>query len=97
MEEHMIIDKNKFKTYASQITTVLENPNYKWRTVNGVVKESGLPADVVVTVLTTNTETFLRSSIPANNGEPLFTTRKHFLETATSSEKFLGALKNRIV
>ncbi len=87
---------DKFKAYTDTITKALENPKYKWRTVSGVTKESGLPADVVVTVLTTNTETFVRSSTPAKTGEPLFTTRKHYLQTATSAEKFLGALKNRL-
>ena len=91
-----VLSDENYKVYAGKITTVLENPNYKWRTVDGVVKDSGLPPEVVFTVLTTNTESFLRSSIPAKNGEPLFTTRKHFLETATATEKFWGALKNRI-
>jgi len=85
------------KIYTDKITIALESPRYKWRTLNGIAKESGLPINVVVNVLTTNTDTFLRSSTPAKSGEPLFTTRKHYLETASSGEKILGALKNRIV
>lgn len=86
----------KFKVYTDKIVQALETPKYRWRTIDGVVRDSGAPKDAVVAFITENKDLVLQSSVPSTSGEPLFTTRKHLLETASTSEKFLGALKNRL-
>jgi hypothetical protein len=78
------------------VKTALENPNYRWRTVEGVANETGLSAETVEAVIRKNQETVFKSSIPSNKGEALYTTRSHFLKKASLGEKLLGAIKNRL-
>lgn len=87
---------NKFQDFTDKIVRAAENPKYRWRTVQGIATETGVSQEVVAHVLSTNTDTFIQAGAPSKSGESLFTTRKRYLETATPSEKFLGALKNRL-
>ncbi len=78
------------------VKTALENPAYRWRTVQGVANETGLPAQTIEAVILKNHETVVKSSIPSTKGEALYTTRSHFLKKASLGEKLLGAIKNRL-
>ena len=78
------------------VIKALENPEYRWRTVQGVANETGLPTQTVEAVIRKNHETVVKSSIPSNKGEALYTTRSHFLKRASLGEKLLGAIKNRL-
>ena len=78
------------------VKTALENPDYRWRTVQGVASETRLPAQTVEAVIRENHEIVVKSSIPSNKGEALYPTRSHFLKKASLGEKLLGAIKNRL-
>ena len=78
------------------VKDALENPNYRWRTVEGVASETGIPTQTIEAVIRKNIETVVKSSIPSTKGEALYTTRSHFLKKASLGEKLLGAIKNRL-
>jgi len=90
------VDLEKFRDYAEKVRLAAENKKYKWRTIDGIATESGVAPEIVSMVITTNTDTFVKSTVPSTAGKSLFTTRKHFLETATTTEKLVGAIKNRL-
>jgi hypothetical protein len=78
------------------VIQAFENPAYKWRTVHGVARESGLSQEVVLEIISKNRDIIVQSSIPSVDGEDLYTTRDHYREFASSGQKLLGALKNRV-
>lgn len=80
-----------------RILTALESPSYKWRTIDGLSKEVKLPKEAVLTALNELSRKGLvvRSSVPATTGEMLFTTRRHYREKASLSERVLAVLRNR--
>lgn len=80
----------------AKILDALNNKKFKWRTIKGVAKESGISPQVVQTFLYSNTDSIVKAPAPSEQGEALFTTREHFLGTSSFGEKLLGALKNRI-
>ncbi|MEN5208101.1 hypothetical protein ABE493_08270 [Stenotrophomonas terrae] len=79
-----------------KVINAMNNNRYRWRTIGGISKEVGLPQDVVVKVISLNSDSVVRAPALSNKGEPLFTTREHLLEKATIGEKILGAFKNRV-
>jgi hypothetical protein len=78
------------------VISALENPNYKWRTVRGIGKESGLSPETVLEILSKRKDIIVQSSIPSMDGEDLYTTREHYREFASAGQKLLGALRNRV-
>jgi hypothetical protein len=81
---------------SHRIVAALENPTYKWRTIAGLAKELGVPTGVVAEFLLRHDDIVLRSRLPRKDGEPLFTTRKHYLRHTSPAQKFLAGLTNRI-
>lgn len=82
-----------------QLTLVLKalaNENFKWRTVEGVAEETGLSANLVLEIISSNKEKIAKSSIPTEDYKDLYTTREHFLKKASYYEKLTGAFKNRL-
>ena len=79
-----------------KIIAALENPSYKWRTIEDVAIELGLPTGIVAEFLLRHDDVVLRSRVPRKDGEPLFTTRKHYLRHASPAQKFLAGIINRI-
>lgn len=61
----------------------LENARYDWRTLRGVSKETGLPIDRVQELIERNQKVVIRSSVPSETGEALFTTRRHYRKRAS--------------
>ena len=82
---------------VSSVLAALAKREFKWRTVAGVAKETGLAQDLVKLALTEAADKIVRSSIPSADGQDLYTTREHFRESASPVEKLLGAIKNRAV
>ena len=80
----------------SKVVAALENPKYKWRTIRGIAKETGLAADAVVDVLTGAADNVVRSSVPSKDGDALFTTRARFRQSASVAQKLRGAFTNRL-
>lgn len=81
---------------VDRVVKALENPSYQWRTARGIATEAELPVNDVLAILEKNSDQVARSSIPAKSGENLYTTRRRFRETASSTSKLLGAFKNRL-
>jgi predicted transcriptional regulator len=81
----------------ARVLMALESPSYRWRTLHGVAKEANLEPGAVLEAIRDLSRKGLvvRSSVPAANGEPLFTTRKHYRQNASLSERVLALLRNR--
>ncbi len=78
------------------IKKVLENPDYKWRTINGIVKETGLDRMTVVNNIKANEHLIVKSSIPSKDGSNLFTTREHYRILSTPWERIASAITNKV-
>ena len=78
-----------------EIKKSLENPNYKWRTIDGVAKATGLDSVTVVSSLSNYSDIIVKSSIPSKDGKDLYTTRDHYEETSSTFSLFISSLKNR--
>jgi hypothetical protein len=70
-----------------RVITALENAEYDWRTVQGIVKETGLSESRVRAILTEYPDLIMQSSIPDKDGRPLFTTRAHYRQTHGAFER----------
>ena len=81
---------------VDSVVGALENPEFSWRTVAGIARESGLTEAEVLEVLSQQTDLLFESSVLSKSGERLFTTRRQFRKTATALDKLRGAFKNRI-
>lgn len=78
-----------------RVVVALENPNFRWRTVRGIAKETGLSEDAVLVALTAIQNWVIRSSIPSARGEDLYTTREHFKKSGSFLERLRGVILNR--
>ncbi len=87
----MSISEKKIKA----VMKALENEKFKWRTIDGVSKETGLSTDQVIDVLGGASDKIVRSSIQSPEGKALFTTRENFRKKSSAVERILGAIKNR--
>lgn len=83
--------------FVATVLKALAKPDFKWRTIAGVAKETGLATDVVIKVLSLTADQVVKSSIPSADGQDLYTTRDHFREKASIGDRILGAIKNRVV
>lgn len=91
---HYILDEN-----GQRVVRALENPQYDWRTIDGISEETGLDRWTVASIIqflpNVNVEV-VQSSIPDKRGRPLFTTRKHYLERRSFVNRLLTAFSDRI-
>jgi hypothetical protein len=87
----MSISKNQIKA----VLEALENEKFKWRTIDGVIQETGLSTEQVIDALGAASDKIVKSSILSPEGQGLFTTREHFRKKSSTFEKLLGAIKNR--
>jgi hypothetical protein len=78
------------------IRKALENPQYKWRTVEGIAKETGYDFSKVIDTLKANESQVLKSSLPATDGRDLFTTRERYRKTSTIWERLESAITNKV-
>ena len=85
------MDDNSIK-----VLKALENPNYKWRTIIGLEKETKLTKDVIQDILKKLDDYVIRSSIPDKNGNILYTTRKHYHEKQNIFTRGLTAISGSI-
>jgi hypothetical protein len=77
------------------VISALGETKYKWRTISGISKETGISAEKIQEIITSNPEHIIQSSALSPEGEALFTTReKHQKETSTWSRIGL-AIRNR--
>jgi hypothetical protein len=79
-----------------QIIRALEDDRYDWRTVEGVVEQTGIPAAKVQEILRSLERDVVRSAVPDELGRALYTTRKHYRETHGLGARFLSALSDKV-
>jgi Fe-S cluster assembly scaffold protein SufB len=79
-----------------RIKQALENPNYKFRTIHGVIKEASVSPEVVERAMQEHSDEIVKLYRRGSNGEALYTTRKHYKKKASTTEKIIGAVINSV-
>ena len=74
------------------VKTALENDKYKWRTVRGVAKELNANAQEIMSLISKHLDEVIKSAVPAETGEDLFTTRRHYRRKASPFDKITSSL-----
>ncbi len=84
--------------YTDYVIQALENPNYHWRTISGISRELNIPQSLVARVLSDKPleDILIRCSRKTEDGQALYTTRKHYKETQSLTNKILTALSGEI-
>jgi len=77
------------------VFSALENPKYRWRTINGLAKETGVDEATVKRVLNRINDAIVKSSIPSTSGDDLYTTRRHLKKMENVFSRFVAVLRNR--
>jgi hypothetical protein len=91
-------DEKTEDAISAAVLSALENPKFRWRTIGGIAKETGIDAaDVGATIAKEVGNNVVLAPAPSQEGEKLFSTRNRFLETASLGEKLIGAFKNRVL
>ena len=83
------------KDFTAQVIKALENPQYDWRTIQGLASELRASESEVVAALALLRDTVVRTE--DSQGRHLFTTRLHYEKTHGFADKLLSALSDRIV
>ncbi len=81
------------------VLAALENPNYDWRTVEGLSRETGLDERTVAGVirgLTAFSDQIVQSAVPDKRGRALFTTRRHYHRGQSFFNRLLSAMSDRV-
>jgi len=80
----------------NKISDTLSNPDYKWRTIDGIVKESGLDRSTVEKCISDNEELIIKSSIPSTEGKELYATREHYRQKSSVWQVISSAITNKV-
>jgi hypothetical protein len=80
----------------TQLKTALENPKYEWRTVRGLIRETGLDESELLAEMKAHEGQIIRSSIPNKRGEDLFTTRDHYRKKASIWERLNSSIQMKV-
>ena len=79
-----------------KIVEALENDHYVWRTVDGIVKDTGLTRVTVENAVQWDDEIdAIVASYPDNKGRTLYTTRRHYQEKRPFGWRVLGAIAGK--
>ena len=78
------------------VVTSLENKKYKWRTVRGVAKELNVTTEDILKTFAEHENEIIKSSIPAESGEDLYTTRRHYKKTSSLIDKVLTSITGTV-
>lgn len=79
-----------------KIREALENPQYKWRTIEGIARDTGYEVSTVLDCLATHEDLVLRSSVPTKEGHELFTTKERYRTTSTVWDRLESAITNKV-
>jgi hypothetical protein len=79
-----------------KIVEALENDRYIWRTVDGIVKDTGLSKVTVENAVQWDDEVdAIVASYPDNKGRTLYTTRRHYQKKRPFGWRVLGAIAGK--
>lgn len=74
----------------------LEDRRYKWRTIRGIAKQTGTSPEEIRKLLATHADLVIKSSIQAESGEDLFTTREHFRRMQSPFVKLVSSITTSV-
>jgi hypothetical protein len=77
------------------IVEAINKSSYRWRTPNGISRDSGVPSSQVLDILD-NSDAFVRSRKGNATGAALFTTTEKYKSGTPLSQRILSALTNKI-
>lgn len=92
MKEKTDIDKELYE----KIKKALENNKYNFRTISGAAKEAGVCISDVEATIQKNNDKIVVLFRRGKNGQKLITTREHYKKKASTKDKIMGALLNRV-
>ena len=83
---------------GERVLAALENPEYDWRTVEGISTETGLDQAQVAQILSLPllSDQIVQSSVPNKKGQALFTTRRYYYRSRSWAERLLSVFSDRI-
>ena len=77
-----------------ELVNALEDKKYKWRTIRGIANQLNVTTEEIQNLLQQHSSEIIKSSIPAETGEELYTTRKHYRKTTSAIDKLLSSLSS---
>ena len=77
-----------------RVLAALANPDYSWRTCEGVSEETGLDPVRVLQIVEEMPELVIRSRIPDAQGRALYATREHYKKTHSSVERLFDQFRS---
>jgi hypothetical protein len=81
---------------AGLVLRALRNPKYKWRSIDGIARETRLSRDRIEDILAEEKSIVLRSSLPDRKGRALFTTVDHYKAHSSIISKVWSALSDQL-
>jgi len=78
------------------VVKALSNPDYDWRTVDGIASETGLAKEKVQLILDYTANEIVRSAHPDSQGRVLYTTRDRYYGKLGLGQRVLSVLTDRI-
>lgn len=70
------------------ILEALEDPQWDWRTVEGISEGTGLPEQEIIRFIKSSPNELIRSRTPDEHGRALFTTRQHYSKKRSFLDTF---------
>ncbi len=77
-----------------QVLAALANPNYSWRTCEGVSAETGLDFARVRRIIEEAPDLVIKSRLPDAQGRALYTTREHYRKTHSPVERLFDQFRS---
>ena len=76
-------------TVADRIMSALEDPQWNWRTVDGIRRETGIPPDEIRRLLLRSGRIVVRSVVVIGRDATSITSRKRYRERHSLMERLL--------
>jgi len=78
------------------IVSALEDPKYIWRTIRGLAKQLDAPQREIENLLARNAGEIIKSAVPAESGEALYTTRRHYRRMVSPLDKLASSVTQSV-
>jgi hypothetical protein len=78
------------------VLEALNNPDYTWRTIGGIAKETRIPKARVARILDSLSDSVIRSSAPDPRGRTLYTTLDNYRAHSGILRRVLSALSDQV-
>lgn len=88
-------DAPKEGAVAQKINKALEDDRFKYRTINGIARETGVPEEVVLSKIKELADVII-STKTTTDGRALYTTRNHYKKVASLSERIRAVIRNKV-